>query len=172
MFKAKLINNPAYYRVRRYALLLILYPGTLVIVLMANLPIGWMIPIFLVAMGIDLWKIRMHKKMSTLSTGNKIEINEAFIRISKDSGELLEELAVADASGILVKETYAIPADTLARLFGEMKGKVLKNYLIYESGTTTKRYDFVIDSYYQIDQLKQVVQQWQASGAAVGMVEN
>jgi|GEM_PF-2399271 hypothetical protein len=174
MFKANLINSPSYYKVRRFTFLMALYPSTLVIAIILisnNYPWYLVALIFLVSMGIDFWKIRAEKKAKALSTGNQIEISDEAIRILGTSGEVVETLKVADASGILVKEAYAIPGDTLAGLFKEARGKTLQNFIVYQAGSQKVRYDFVIESYYMIEQLKKVIQSWQAKGVAVGMVE-
>lgn len=170
MFKANLINSPQYYKVRRFALIMALYPGALAVVVVARLPWYWAVPVFLLAMGIDLWKIRANKKVKALSSGHQIEISDEAIRILSNSGEVIETLKVADASGILVKEAYGIPGDTLAGLFKEAQGKTLQNFIVYQAGAQKVRYDFVIESYYMIEQLKKVIQNWQAKGVAVRMV--
>lgn len=174
MFKANLINSPSYYKVRRFTFLMALYPSALVIAIILisnNFPWYAVALVFLLSMGIDFWKIRAEKKVRSRSTGNQIEISDEAIRILGTSGEVVETLKVADASGILVKEAYAIPGDTLAGLFKEAQGKTLQNFIVYQAGPKKVRYDFVIESYYMIEQLKKVIQNWQERGVAVGMVE-
>ena len=173
MFKANLINSPSYYKVRRFTFLMALYPSTLVVAIILisnNFPWYSVALLFLLSMGIDFWKIRAEKEARTLSTGNQIEISDEAIRILGTSGEVVEALKVADASGILVKEAYAIPGDTLAGLFKEAQGKTLQNFIVYQVGSKKVRYDFVIESYYMIEQLKKVIRNWEERGVAVGMV--
>jgi len=174
MFKANLINSPSYYKVRRFTFLMALYPSSLVTayIVFTNFSWHWAVPVLLLAIGIDFFKIRAEKEAKTLSTGNQIEISDNAIRILGNSGEVLEALKVADASGIFVKEAYAIPGDTLAGLFKEAQGKSLQNFIVYQAGPKKVRYDFVIESYYMIEQLKKVIQSWQARGVAVGMTEH
>ncbi|NUN98998.1 MAG: hypothetical protein HUU01_00125 [Saprospiraceae bacterium] len=171
MFKANLINSPQYYKVRRFALIMFLYPGALVVVVVGQLPWYWAVPVFLLAMGIDLWKIKVNKQAKALSTGHRIEISDEAIRILSDSGEVVEALNVADASGILVKDAYGIPGDTFSGFFKEVQGKTLQNFIVYQAGTQKVRYDFVIESNYMIEQLKKIIQNWQEKGIVVGMAE-
>ncbi len=170
MFKANLITNKAYYRWRRFGFILF-FPAVFVITLMVNLPWYWAVPAFLLVLGIDVWRLRVDKKTLAASKGQQIEISNDAIRILRDSGELLEELKIADAAQIQVKEAYAMPAETISELFREVKGKALENYIVYDSGRLKKRYDFVIDSNYRAEQLQKVIQAWQAKGVAIGMIE-
>ncbi len=173
MFTANLINSMEYYRLQRFLWLGFLASAVLGITVAVAFQLLWFwtLLVLIPAIALHVWKLQIDRKAQALARGKQIEVSDAAIRVLTDSGQLLNEWKVADASGILVKETYAIPAEGWDALIAEAKGNVLQNYLVYQSGQQDLRYDFVIESNYKIGQLQQVIRNWRANGVAVKVME-
>lgn len=166
MFKAKLIDDPAFYRMRKMVLILGLPTFALIGFLSGqlHLPLPYFVGILALIGFLTAWRIRTHKRASSMVRNRNIEISTDTIRIVSGHGKILETIPVADLTGVTVKETWAIPEERIQDLIRELKGKSLENYLIIQQNQEDRRFDFVLDSYYMIEQLKHVINDWQAKG--------
>lgn len=170
MFKGKLINSQAYYKWRSLAFGITLFPPVIWILVVYKVSWLWGALILLIALAFALFQRRVTQQVAALSKGKRIEISGDAIRVLRDSGEVIEELKVADASQILIKDTYAMPGETVGGLVNEIKGKTEQNYIVYRSPQKKVRYDFIVDSYYMIEQLKKAIQEWHSKGVEIGMI--
>ena len=57
-----------------------------------------------------------------------------------------------------------MPEERIQDLIRELKGKPLENYLIVQQGQEERRFDILLDSFYMIEQLKKVIDDWQDRG--------
>ncbi|TNE65972.1 MAG: hypothetical protein EP344_02735 [Bacteroidetes bacterium] len=169
MFRANLIDTPDYYKLRRQLLLFgFLLSGFMG--LLANfytIPHLWLI-IVLILTGLVFYYFFQTQKEVTATTGNrKIEIDSGYIRVKSNAGKILEEINLEQADRITVQETYGIPAENIHEVIKELRGENLQNVLIIHYKGHQRRFDFILDSYYMIEQLKKSVDAWKASGIRV-----
>lgn len=172
MFKAKLIDDPAFYRMRKKVLLLGLPSFALIGFLSGqlSLPLPYFAGILVLIGFLIAWRIRTHKLASSMVRNRQIEITSDAIRLLSGHGKILETIPVTDVTGVTVKETWAIPEERIQDLIRELKGKPLENYLIVQQGQEERRFDILLDSYYMIEQLKKVIDDWQARGLIIETV--
>ena len=167
MFKAKLIDDPAYYKMRRMVFLIGLPSFALIGFLSGQwaLPLPYFVGILALIGLLTAWRIRTHKRASSMVRNRSIEISTDAIRLLSGHGRILETFPVTELSGVTIKETWAMPEEKIQDLIRELRGNPLENYLIvHQPGQDDRRFDFVLDSYYTIEQLKKVVADWQARG--------
>jgi hypothetical protein len=175
MFKANLIEDPEYYRLRR-TLLLIGLPASVLggsLSLISDIPISWTIILIIGALGGIVIEYRLRKGISVLARNRRIEIAPEKVVIKSRSGKVEEEIDIARVERILVKEDYMLPEENLRAIYQEMKGDAdhLKNFLILEYDDRSQNLEFIIDSYYMIEQLKKLVSHWQSAGYEVVVVQ-
>ena len=162
MFKAKLIADPSYYRLRRRRALLALLPiipGALILDVF-DLPVGIAVAAVL-AYAAALWLVFRNQKSLDSFVGNQtIEIDGQAIRVLDHSGRPTENYALDRVDKLLLKKTYGFPEETLADMADELKGNPKKNFIIVEQGGQRHQFDFVVDSYYSLKQLDKLIDGW------------
>jgi hypothetical protein len=172
MFKASLIENQKYYKLKR-KLLLIGIPSAILIGFIANFwefPFLWFTVILVLTIGIMFIQNRIHKRISFFTNNRGIEIDDEFIRIKSKSGEIEEQINIDSVNKIVVKNNYSFPEENLKEIFREMKGDQLKNFIIINIGGQSKKFEFTMDSYYMIEQIKKVINHWQTKGINIQTV--
>ncbi len=173
MFKAKLIDDPAYYKLRKKLLILGLPAAILMGLFFGQTQIH--LPYFLAILTLigimTAWRIHTHKRSASMVRNRSIEISPETIRILSDHGKILETIPVSELDRIAVKETYALPEETIQDLVREIKGHGLENYMIIQQGDEERRFDFYLDSHYMIEQLKKVIADWQTRGLDLRMID-
>ena len=136
MFKASLIEDPEYYRLRR-KLLLIVVPSSIGIGLLGNfaeMPIIWLVFILLGVLGIMLYQFRIHKGISLIAKNRKIEIDQNRICIRSKDGIIEEQFLLNEIDQVVVKEDYTLPGDDLKKEWQVIKGNPSKNFLLLKKG--------------------------------------
>ena len=166
MFKAKLIENDNYYKLRSKQLLLMLLP---------SIPFGllvnfYQIPTWLTVVVIGLYilviilLIRNQKGMNSVLGNKLIEIDEQEIRIKSKNGTEEEIVNLDDVEKIILKEDYSMPQETMKEIGEEIIGKAKQNYLILQQNNQKRKLDFEIDSYFMIKQLNKLIENWETRG--------
>jgi len=172
MFKAKLIENESYYRLRSKQLLLIFLPA---------IPFGllvnfYKIPIWLtiVMFGIYILTIilasRNQRQMNSILGNKLIEIDEEEIRIKSKKGIQQEVIRLAEIDKLILKEKYSIPQETIKEIGSEISGNAKQNYLILQKNSKRRKFDFEIDSYFMIEQLNKIIKNWEIKGYEIKRV--
>lgn len=162
MFKAKLIADPTYYRLRRRRTLLALLPvlPAALIVDAFDLPVWVTGAIMLAYVGAFWWLFRNKKSLDSLVGEQTIEIDEQAIRVLDRSGQPAASYALDRVDRLLLKKAYGYPEESLSDVANELKGTPKKNFIIVEQGGQRRQFDFVVDSYYSLKQLDKVIDGW------------
>ncbi|PHN01293.1 hypothetical protein [Flavilitoribacter nigricans] len=166
MFKAKLIENKKYYRLRSKQLVLMLLP---------SIPIGlivnfYQIPIWVTVLMIGLYIVAIilmarNQKQITANLGNKIiEIDEEAIRIKSKKGVEDELISLNEVEKIILKDEYSMPQGTIREVGQELTGKTKQNYLIIYQDSRKRQLDFEVDSYFMVNQLNKLIEIWKMKG--------
>ena len=174
MFKAKLIENESYYKLRSKGLLLML---------LLWLPIGlivnfYKIPIWLTIVTVGLYLlanvliVRNQKRLSSLVGNKQIEIDEKEIRITSKKGIQQEIIHLDKVDKLIIQDTYILPQETIREVGREMTGKPKQNYIILEQDSQKRKLDFEVDSYYMIEQLNKLIENWKANGYNIEILNN
>lgn len=174
MFKAKLIENESYYKLRSKQLLLFLLPA---------IPLGliisfYQIPIWITVIIIGIYilatvlMIRNQKRINSVLGNKLIEIDEEEIRIRSKKGIQSETFNLSAVDKIILKSEYSMPQETLKEVGKELTGNTKKNYLILQQNNQSKRLDFEVDSYYMINQLNKIIENWKVKGYNIEKLDN
>ncbi len=166
MFKAKLIENENYYKLRSKQLLLMLIP---------SIPIGLLvnfhqIPIWLTILMIGLYigaiffTIRNQKQINSVLGNKLIEIDIEEIRIKSKKGTDNETIKLNSVEKIILKDEYSMPQETMKEIGQELTGKTKQNYVILQQENQKRQLDFEVDSYYKINQLNKLIESWKMKG--------
>jgi hypothetical protein len=162
MFKGTLIENDNYYKLKSKQTLYIMLPS-IAIGLLVNfyqMPIWVTIGAIIFYIGIMILTSKNIKKMVKIAN-KKIEINSNQIVLKEKNGTLIETIKLNSGAILKLKDTYKIPQETITELKEEIIGNVEKHYIIVNQKNIERRFDFEISSYYMLNQLKKVVQEWQ-----------
>lgn len=171
MFKAKLIEDKTYYRLRRRQLLFLLLPAIPfgILVNFFDLPI-WLTTIGLGAYILILYfGVKNQKGMFSLLGNRIIEIDYDAIRIKSKNGMSLESFDPNSVQLIRIKESYNIPNEKVKDMTREAKGNPTTNYISILTNDQELRFDFELDSYYMITQLDKVISHWKNKGYRVAV---
>jgi hypothetical protein len=172
MFKAKLIENESYYKLRSKQLLLILLP---------SIPFGllvnfYKIPIWLtiVMFGFYILAIilvsKNQKQMNSILGNKLIEIDEEEIRIKSKTGIQQEVIRLAEIDKLILKKKYSMPQETIMEIGSEINGNAKQNYLIFQKDSKKRKLDFEIDSYFMIEQINKIIEKWEVKGYEIERV--
>lgn len=171
MFKAKLIESPTYYSLKnKQILLFILY--TIFFSLMYNM---FSFPLSLGGLAIVgmalviFFMIKNGKATRELISKSTLQVDENCLRIFSGKENMVQSFELGKLNRITVKKQYQIPEDTMGKAVKELaKDAVVgKNYLTVEQDGKTHQFDFVIDSYYMIQQLEKLITAWEQKGFPV-----
>ena len=175
MFKAKLIENENYYKLRSKQLLLMLIPS-ISIGLLVNF---YQIPIWLTLLMIGLYigatflMVRNQKQISSVLGNKLIEIDMDEIRIKSNKGTEDEIIKLNRVKKIILKNEYSIPQETLKEVGQELIGKAKQNHIILQQDNQRRQLDFEVDSYYMMNQLNKLIESWKMKGYNIErMTEN
>lgn len=168
MFKAKLIDNKAYYNLRIKQLILMLIPMAPIFMLnFYEIPL-W---VSIVLMGAYLLVLaimwRNQQSMNGMLGNQLIEVDETEIRIKSNDGKSQETIRMDALQKVILKEEYGIPQENMQELKEELMGKPKENYLIIQQEGSQRKLDFEIDSYYKINQLNKVIKGWISKGYSI-----
>ena len=175
MFKAKLIANEDYYKLRSKQLLLMLLP---------SIPFGllvnfYQIPIWLTILMMGLYigaiflMVRNQKQISSVLGNKLIEIDIDEIRIKSKNGADDETIKLNGVEKIILKDEYSMHLETIKEVGQELAGKAKQNFVILQQDNERRRLDFEVDSYYMVNQLNKLIESWKIKGYEIeGMTEN
>jgi len=172
MFKANLIEGPAFYSSRRLNLIyffLAAIPGALVFnYLRLNMWVA--IPATLLYLVVLFLGFRNARKLRRLSHQRIIELDESTVRI-KSKGKLpLLEFPLNSIQQITISRDVGIPQESMKDIVKEMSGEPKENFIIISREDQQERFDFIIDSYYMLRQLESVTDAWGKRGFLVRRV--
>ncbi|MEZ4907885.1 MAG: hypothetical protein R2771_09685 [Saprospiraceae bacterium] len=108
--------------------------------------------------------ITLIKKSTALIAHKIIEIDDNSIQIKSHDVQVSEITQLKDIQEIKVKDKYSLPQETMKEFFKEVFSKPKENFLIININNQEKRYDFVIDSYYMISELNNIIENWKSQG--------
>ncbi len=172
MFKGNLIEDKKYYSLRSKQLLYIMLPS-IAIGLLVNfyqMPIWVTIGAIIFYVGVMFLTSRNQKEI--LNVANKrIEIAQNSIELKEANGKVIETIKIDKDAKLIVKNGYKMAQETIEDLKEEIKGNTEKHFLIVEINNIQRRFDFVIESYYMLNQLKKTVQIWQKENFSIEYVE-
>ena len=169
MFKAKLIEDENYYKLRSKQVLLMLLP---------SIPIGllvnfYQVPIWLTIAMIGLYILiiilmnRNQKLLSSMVGNKRIEIDDKEIRIISNKGIQREIIKLDNIDKLILKDSYSMPQETIKELGQEMTGKTKQNFLILQQNSQKRKIDFEIDSYFMLKQLDKIIDSWESKGYTI-----
>lgn len=173
MFKAKLIENESYYKLRSKQLLLMLLPS-IPFALLINF---YQIPIWLtiVMIGIYILTIilmfRNQKRINSVLGNRLIEIDDDEIRIKSKKGMPKEIIKLNEIDKLVLKSDYSMPQETMKEVGSEIMGKTKQNYLILQQKNQKRKLDFEVDSYYMITQLNKIIENWTTRGYNIDRID-
>ena len=169
MFKAKLIEDENYYKLRSKQVLLMLLP---------SIPIGllvnfYQVPIWLTIAMIGLYILiiilmnRNQKSLNSMVGNKRIEIDDKEIRIISNKGIQREIIKLDNIDKLILKDSYSMPQETIKELGQEMTGKTKQNFLILQQNSQKRKIDFEIDSYFMLKQLDKIIDSWESKGYTI-----
>jgi hypothetical protein len=172
VFKATLIESPEYYTKRRWLMIAgfvfsILWGSYMGGIVNFQFDPGNILFISFVILSLLLvfgFSYRDSELLKWMKGKRKIEVSIDRIKIVSKSGKVVEIVDIDNASKIIVKDTYQIAEENVMDFVHEIKGNYRKNYIEIENDTGIYKYEFVIESYYMIEQLKKIIAHWNHKG--------
>jgi len=172
MFKGGLIENNAYY-VWRKRVLLFGFPFAMSMGItshiLTDLPIYWVI-LGVIAILIIYIEYRIQKKFKEVQPDKILEIRDKTISIKTKKGELINEIPAENYDEIEINISAKLTDDTAADMYKNARKGYSKNYIRLKKNTESVNFDFVIESYYMLEQMKKVAQHWKALGYNINLV--
>ena len=104
--------------------------------------------------------------MKSLVDQRKIEITPEDISVIDKKGHK-QIYPIKNAYAIILKDALKMPDETVKDIYKDLSGQPIKNYIVYKDKNGDHRFEFMIDSYYMIEQLKKLVHGWQNDGVNV-----
>ncbi|MEM1321375.1 MAG: hypothetical protein AAGG75_14060 [Bacteroidota bacterium] len=174
MFKAKLIEDLSYYRIKRKELLLTLLISipAAAISSFATQCTAVIVGLIIVYIGLGSWLIYLQKKMKSKTNHRTIEIDADQIHlISSKQKEAKRTIQLKNIDKILLKEEYNPPLDIsedyYRDMINELRGNQIKNFIILEKDDRQQQYDFIVDSHYMLKQLGKIISNWKRKGFVI-----
>ena len=172
MFKGTLIENKNYYSLRSKQLLYIMLPS-IAIGLLVNfyqMPVWITIGAIISYVAFMIMTSKNQKAMHKVAN-KRIEIAQNKIELKETNGSLIETIEIENIDKLILKSDYKMAQETMKDLKEEIKGNAEEHYIILESNNKQRRLDFVIESYYMLNQFKKLVQVWENKNLLIEYVE-
>ena len=172
MFKGTLIENKNYYSLRSKQLLYIMLPS-IAIGLLVNfyqMPVWITIGAIISYVAFMIMTSKNQKAMHKVAN-KRIEIAQNKIELKETNGSLIETIEIETIDKLILKSDYKMAQETMKDLKEEIKGNAEEHYIILESNNKQRRLDFVIESYYMLNQFKKLVQVWENKNLLIEYVE-
>lgn len=171
-FKAKIIESPVYYSLKRKELFIGLATAIPAAIL-ANFferPV-WIVLIALVIYFLLLLIMKNNQQgIKDISSNKMIEIGVDQIDLKSANNEIIGSFDLAKTKKIMLNKDFGMPQESIADIAQEMKGKPKKNFIIIEQNGQFQKFDFLVDSYYMLKQMDKIIEQWQQRGIEVNWV--
>ena len=172
MFKGTLIENKNYYSLRSKQLLYIMLPS-IAIGLLVNfyqMPVWITIGAIISYVAFMIMTSKNQKAMHKVAN-KRIEIAQNKIELKETNGSLIETIEIETIDKLILKSDYKMAQETMKDLKEEIKGNAEEHYIILENNNKQRRLDFVIESYYMLNQIKKLVQVWENKNLLIEYVE-
>jgi len=168
-FKAKIIESPVYYTLKRKELF---------IGLAATIPAGLLasffeIPVWIVLIVLVIYILLIlilknnQQEIKNISDLKMIEIDADYIKLKSVNNEIIDSFDLTKTEKIMLNKDFGMPQESIADIVQEMKGKPKQNFIIIERNEQFQKFDFLVDSYYMLKQLDKIIEQWQQRGIEV-----
>jgi Ca2+/Na+ antiporter len=168
-FKAKLIEDPIYYSLKRKELFIGLITA-IPAALLANYferPIWIVLVAFFVYIFLLLILKNNKQEINDISGQKIIEIEADLITLKSVHNKIIDSFDLTKSEKISLNKDFGMPQESIADIAQEMKGKPKQNFIIIEQNGEIQKFDFLVDSYYMIKQLDKIIEQWQQKGIEV-----
>ncbi len=170
MFKAKLIDSPSYYRLKRNHAIcsLLVGVGCLFNVILFDLPF-WLLVVVISssATAIVLGFVYL-RALAKISSRRIIQIEEHQIKIIGQRSGQAALFPLNEVDKVILPGTgFNVQDEKISDAGRNLLGKARKNQLILEQDSHRNQFDFVIDSHYMLRQLNKVVELWSQHGYRV-----
>lgn len=166
MFKAKLIENGNYYKLKSKQLLLMVIPSIPIglIVVFYQIPIWLAILLIGLNIGAIFLMVRNQKQINSILGNKLIELDIDEVRIKSQQGADDETIKLNNIERIILKDEYSMSQENIKEIGQELTGKAKRNYLILQQKSQKRQLDFEVDSYYMINQLNKLIESWKMKG--------
>lgn len=148
MFKAKLIEDKAYYGYRSKLTAINFLGTTPIIVLVVILDLGpWFVAGAFVLYFFSMFLVdRYSKKMSALQGLRLVEIDANEIRIKSTKGVTTDTTDLSTVNKISLSGNYSMTMESLQEIRSEITGDYQQDYLTVEDKNGTQRLNFEMES--------------------------
>ncbi|NNE26155.1 MAG: hypothetical protein HKN09_04880 [Saprospiraceae bacterium] len=162
-FKAKVIESPEYYKLKRKLLWFNVFPISIFIIPSVIVEESSLLVIGLIV--IIGYMFLVQKKLSEKYIGlfdqRKLVVDKDTIGIYNKKKELLESYPLSELNSLEINTNFNMDQESHKEIIQELAGITRRNSIVLKP--VGKSFDFAFDSYYMIEQLKKLVQHWQAS---------
>jgi len=172
MFKANLIEDSEFYSRRRIKVIFYFLPAIPIVFLINynGLPIWVIILALLIYITVLFIGLRNAKKLTALSQERIMELDESTLRVKSKGKVLLLEIHLNTIDKIAISKEYGIPEESMKDIVKEISGKAKKNFIVISNCDLNQRFDFIIESYFMLQQLERVVESWVKRGYLIDRV--
>ncbi|MDF1695557.1 MAG: hypothetical protein P1U56_06980 [Saprospiraceae bacterium] len=161
MFKVKLIESNTYYS-QRVIYLILLFIQPLFAGLLVNYSIFplWFFVLLLGSFMATVWASKNNQKKIAESTEKHyLELKSDSIVVKSRKGLIKEKYDIQDIDKLSLKKEYDLD-NAESNWIQELKGNHLQNFLEFVNAAGNKRFNFVIESHYQLKQLQKIKNSW------------
>ncbi len=170
MFKAKLIQSEKYYKLRSKQFLL----GLLVVLPMGVIVNFYQFPAWITLIMFSIYAVgiiiiyRNRRRLESMIEDNRIEIDDQEIRIHRMN--LMENFKIKEVDKLIIKDNYTMGQESIKEISKEITGRSSQNYLVVNQNNEEVKFNFVIDSYYMINQLNRIIENWKTKGYNIEVI--
>ena len=174
MLQFHLIESPEYYKRRRWLLILQLLVLPLPAAILVNavhypIYVSVLAGVFFLA---GIWiNARNFKRYRQLTSKRQLKLSEDTLQISGTSSMAPLIIQMSTVEEVTIPVLKEMPAETFSGLYKEIRGEGPKCFIRIKIQGQEYRFDFVIDSYYHLNQLEKLVQHWLGQGMKVNRLE-
>lgn len=169
MVQLKYVENDNFYANRRkhriFRMLALPFLGVIVIIL--KIPIWWAISLFALFLFFEIKSYQSMKKMLALSENKMLTLDETELRIVSKKGELFQQFSLKNYHEIGFSENLRMHEENLSDIVNDLEGHPQKSFIVLKSKNETKQFDFLFDSYYKINQLTKLIDNWEHQGKQI-----
>lgn len=167
MFKAQLVENDSYYKLKKRSAFLMLIPIFIFQIInnLSQISPYFTVSGLIICTFLFILLFKDSKAMKAILDKRSIEINGDQIRIKSSKGQNEESINLNKIDKLILPKSYTIQdAETFQ---GSLSGKYRENFIIIEQDQQTRKLRFETDSFYMLKQLEKLVAVWESQGFTI-----
>ncbi len=160
MFKAKIVENTEYYKLKRRTSVLLGFFILVLILIQQDFGFWQVLVVITVLIAFFVVEKKWISKMNSMVQKHTLKLDLNGIEVIDKKKNVIKSFIPSVLKQIELVALQALPAYDVGDVRDEFIGPLDKNRIIIDDGNDKYEYEFLIDSHYMLKQLDKIIEHW------------